>query len=127
MIVRSLEQILGTERDIDSGSGHSRRLLLEADGMGFTLTDTFLKAGNDTYLQYKNHLESNYCIEGEGEVEGPDGTKYPLRPGVMYCLDKHDAHHLRAFTDLRLICVFTPPLKGPESHAWAGPGEPSGY
>jgi L-ectoine synthase len=126
VIVRSLDEIEGTGRDVDTGNARSRRLLLESDGMSFTLTDTLVRAGTDTYLQYKNHLESNYCIEGEGEIEGPDGAKYPLHPGVMYALDKHDAHHLRAFTDLRLVCVFTPALKGPERHAF-NPGEPSGY
>jgi L-ectoine synthase len=126
MIVRSIEALVGTDRDVLTAGARSRRFLLQADGMGFTFTDTFLAAGTEQHLQYKNHLESNYCIEGEGEVEGPDGTKYPLRPGAMYCLDKHDAHHLRAFTDLRLVCVFVPALVGPEAHA-PEPDRPSGY
>jgi L-ectoine synthase len=55
-------------------------------------------------------------LEGEGEIEDQDGNVYKLTPGTMYALDKHDKHHLRATTTMRLICVFSPPLVGPESH-----------
>mgnify|MGYP001947326148 FL=1 len=34
----------------------------------------------------------------------------------MYALNEHDEHYLRAKTDLRLICVFNPPLTGQEVH-----------
>jgi L-ectoine synthase len=115
MIVRSLDEILGTEREVDWGNGKSRRFLLERDGLGYSVTDTIINAGTESHLEYRNHLESCYCIEGEGEVEA-DGRIYPIRPGTIYALDRHDAHVLRAKTTLRLICVFTPPLKGPESH-----------
>ena len=34
----------------------------------------------------------------------------------MYVLDRHDPHIVRAKTDLRLICIFTPALTGHENH-----------
>ncbi|MGD8918499.1 MAG: ectoine synthase [Nitrosopumilaceae archaeon] len=34
----------------------------------------------------------------------------------MYALDKNDKHTLRAFTKMRMICVFNPALVGPETH-----------
>ena len=35
----------------------------------------------------------------------------------LYALDEHDEHILRAISgDLRLICVFNPPLTGQEKH-----------
>ena len=34
----------------------------------------------------------------------------------MYALNEHDQHWLRAKTDLRVVCVFTPPLTGREVH-----------
>ncbi|MFM6073899.1 MAG: ectoine synthase [Dolichospermum sp.] len=34
----------------------------------------------------------------------------------MYALDKHENHYLRAKTQMRLVCVFSPPLQGKESH-----------
>jgi L-ectoine synthase len=115
MIVRHLDQIIGTDRDVDWGNGKSRRFLLEKDMTGYSLTDTIINAGTESLLEYKNHIETCYCIEGEGEVES-DGIVYPIRPGSMYALDKHDKHYLRAKTTMRLVCVFLPPLKGRESH-----------
>ncbi|NEO97015.1 MAG: ectoine synthase [Moorea sp. SIO3G5] len=115
MIVNELEKIINTERDIEWGNGRSRRFLIKKDAMGYSLTDTTVTANTESLLEYKNHKETCYCIEGEGEVEA-DGVIYPIKPGTMYALDQHDKHYLRAKTNLRLVCVFTPPLKGNESH-----------
>lgn len=84
--------------------------------MGYSLTDTVVDAGSESLLEYKNHMEACYCIDGEGEVEDMDGNVYPLTPGTVYALDKHDRHYLRAKTTMRLICVFTPALRGHEAH-----------
>ena len=71
----------------------------------------------ETKIWYQNHLESVYCIEGEGSVELIDsGEVYEISPGTVYILDKHDNHILRAKTQLRVVCAFTPPLKGTETH-----------
>lgn len=117
MIIRKLSDIVGTERDVFWGNGQSRRFLIERDGMGYSLTDTVINAGSESLLEYKHHMEACYCIEGEGEVEDMQGNVYPIKVGTMYALDKHDKHYLRAKTTMRLVCVFTPPLKGPESHS----------
>ena len=120
MIIRRLEEVLGTERDVAWGNGNSRRFLLQRDGMGYSLTDTIIDAGTESLLEYKNHLETCYCIEGEGEVEDMAGNIHSIKPGVMYALDQHDKHYLRATTRMRLLCVFTPPLTGPEVHMLKG-------
>jgi L-ectoine synthase len=49
-----------------------------------------------------------------------DGDTHELRPGVLYCPDQGEAHFLRAESELQLICVFSPPLKGSESHSAGG-------
>ena len=115
MILRTLDDIQKSDRDIFWGNGKSRRFLLEKDDMGYSLTDTIVTRGTESSMQYINHLEACYCIEGSGEVE-IDSKKYPIEPGTMYALDKNEAHILRAFTDMRLICVFNPPLNGSEKH-----------
>ncbi|MEX3010586.1 ectoine synthase [Hoeflea sp. TYP-13] len=123
MFVRTLDDVIGTERDIAWGNGQSRRLLVEADNMGFALLDTIVNAGTDLEIQYKNHLEAVYCVEGKGSITDlATETKYEIKPGVMYVLDDHDRHRLRATEDLRLICVFNPPLKGNEKHDINTPG-----
>jgi L-ectoine synthase len=117
MIVRHLDDIRGTDRDVQAKTFASRRFLLRSDGMGFSFHDTVLYAGSVTNIWYKHHLEAVYCIDGEGELEVDEtGEIHPIRPGTFYALDGHEKHFLRATTDLRMMCVFTPALTGAEVH-----------
>ena len=117
MFVKSLSDILDTPDHVSGPAFESRRLLLARDNLGYSLHDTVVKAGTRQALHYKHHLESNYCVEGEGEVECvATGQVWPIKPGSLYVLDQHDSHIVRAFTDLRLICIFTPALTGTETH-----------
>lgn len=117
MIVRHLEELDGTDRDVKAATFSSRRLLLKKDGMGFSFHDTVLYAGSETYIHYKHHLEAVYCMGGTGELEDLDnGQTYEIRPGTFYALDGHERHNLRAITDLRMMCVFSPALTGTEVH-----------
>lgn len=117
MIVRSVSDVLGTDRDVATPNWVSRRVLLRSDGLGFSLHETTVLANTETYIWYQNHLEAVFCVEGEGEVELlPEGTVHRISPGTVYALDCHDRHLLRANTTMRLICVFNPPLTGAEIH-----------
>lgn len=123
MIVRHLNEIIGTDRDVkaDNGNWVSRRLLLRGEKMGFSLHETTIFAGTETYIWYKNHLEAVYCVGGEGEIEDlTTGEVHPISDGTMYALDRHDRHNLRAKTDMRMICVFNPALVGTEMHDASG-------
>lgn len=126
MIVRSLDDIIGTERDVRGPVWMSRRFLLADDGVGFSLNETTVEAGVVQVMWYKHHVEANYIIEGEGEVENiATGEVFPLKPGTMYTLDQHEKHRLTARTRLRIVCVFTPALTGRETHDADGSYEPS--
>lgn len=119
MIVKRLEEIKNTKREIrpENNNWVSYRFLLKKEGMGFSFHETRIHAGTETHIHYKNHLEAVYCVGGKGEIETvADGKVYPIVDGTMYALDKHDEHYLRAFEELRLICVFNPPLSGKEVH-----------
>lgn len=117
MIVRHLNEIIGTEHDVDTPTWGSRRLLLKKDGVGFSLHDTLIKAGTETLIWYKNHVEAVYCFAGEGEIEVLEsGTIYPISPGTLYVLNGHEKHLLRGTTDMRMVCVFNPPCTGKEVH-----------
>jgi L-ectoine synthase len=117
VIVRNLKDVLGTVADVKAETWNSRRLLLKGDGMGFSLHDTLIHAGTETLIWYQHHLEAVYCIEGEGEVEVlATGAKHAITPGMVYALNCNDKHLLRAKTQLRLVCVFNPPLTGKEVH-----------
>jgi L-ectoine synthase len=124
MIIRKLSEVISVEW----GNGLSRRFLLESDGMGYSLTDTIVNKGTRSLLEYQNHLEACYCIEGRGSVVELDGTEHIIEPGTMYALDKRDAHYLVASDDedLRLVCMFTPALQGEEHHDFSS-GDPSAY
>jgi L-ectoine synthase len=117
MIVRSLESLKGTEREVHAPTWVSRRLLLRDDGMGFSFHETTLYAGTETRMWYKNHLEAVLCVGGEGELEDLEtGEIHQIAPGTMYALNLNDRHILRAKADLRMICVFNPPCSGQEVH-----------
>ena len=118
MIVRTVDDLKthGSFRE-KPGVWSSARYLLRRDGMGFTLTHTTIAAGSSQTMQYKNHVEANLIIEGEGDLTDLDaGTVHRLRPGTMYALDRHDRHRIDASTDMRIVCVFSPALVGPETH-----------
>jgi L-ectoine synthase len=127
VIVRTLDEIAGTARDVAGEGWQSRRILLKSDGMGFSLHDTIVRQGTEQRLHYKHHLEANYCISGRGEVvDVKTGKTYPIVPGTLYALDRNDEHILRALDgDLRLVCVFNPPLSGEEKHRADGSYAPS--
>ncbi|GLS18670.1 L-ectoine synthase [Labrys miyagiensis] len=123
MFVRNLKSVEGSEFFVEWGNGTSHRLLTESDAMGFTVCHTVVRAGSESLLEYRNHLEACYCIAGEGEVEDMRGNRFPIRPGDIYVLDEHDKHYLRGgASDLVLVSVFNPPLKGTEQHRLDGAG-----
>lgn len=115
MIVRRIEDV----KSVDWGNGVSRRFLLDGDGLGYSVTDTIVHAGTKSRLEYRRHLEACYCISGKGEVVDIDGTSHPVEPGTLYALDRNDPHFLIASEeeDLRLVCVFSPALRGDERHS----------
>ncbi len=121
MIVRSLDEVTGTDRDVAGDGWLSRRLLLAGDGMGFSLHDTTVAADSELELEYRHHLEACYCVEGTAEIEDlATGQRHTIGPGTIYAVDRHDRHVLRVSTALRLVCVFNPALAGTERHVGGG-------
>jgi len=130
MIVRSLEEIENTDRDVraDNGNWESRRLILNNDAVGFSLHDTIIHAGTETLLWYKHHIEAVYCIEGEGEVETTENSAvYPIKAGTVYLLNGNERHWLRARTTMRMVCVFNPAVTGSEVHDAEGAYQPGAH
>jgi L-ectoine synthase len=120
MIVRTLEEITGTAREVHAENGNwvSRRFVLDDEGAGFSFHETIIKAGSETHIWYKHHIEAVYCVGGNGEIEDlKTGKVYPIKDGTLYLLNEHDEHLLRGGTeDMRLICAFNPPVTGRETH-----------
>jgi L-ectoine synthase len=117
MIVRRLEDAQRSDRRVVTKNWESGRLLLRQDAMGFSFHITTIYAGTTTPMWYRNHLEAVFCLDGEGDiVDEATGVVYPIAPGTIYALDQHDRHVLHARTQLRMACVFNPPLHGKEVH-----------
>lgn len=120
MIVRTLDEIIGTDREVvaENGNWVSRRFVLNDDAVGFSFHETIIKAGTETHIWYKHHMEAVYCVAGDGEIEDlRTGKIHPIKNGTMYLLDDNDEHLLRGGKeDMRLICTFNPPVTGREMH-----------
>ena len=119
MIIRQLNEANNSTRRVVSPDGNweSTRLLLKEDNMGFSFHITTIYKGADFRMHYQNHLESVYCMSGTGEIENLEDNKvHPIKGGTLYILDKHDKHILRAHTEMKMACVFNPPLNGKEVH-----------
>ena len=117
MIVRDFNALKGTDRDVSDGQWSSVRMLLADDAMGFSFHITTLAAGSEHTFHYKNHFESVYCMAGSGSITDlATGETHPIRPGVMYALNLHDRHTLRADEELVMACCFNPPVTGKEVH-----------
>ncbi|HKM38117.1 MAG TPA: ectoine synthase [Thiopseudomonas sp.] len=118
MIVRTLKEAESSDRRVVTKTWESTRMLLKEDNMGFSFHITTIYANTETHIWYQNHLESVYCMSGNGEIETiADGKIYPIEAGTLYILDKHDEHLLRGGSeDMKMACVFNPPLNGKEVH-----------
>ena len=122
MIVTTVEEKRKTECHVTGPGWTSTRLIVRSDGMGYSVHDTMVLEGAELHLHYKHHLETNYCVSGEGEVVDVEtGATYPIGPGSVYALDKNDRHIVRAIKgNLHLVCVFNPALSGQETHRQDG-------
>ena len=128
MIVRTLDEILkSNDRYVKFGKSESRRFLLKADGMGFTFTDGLVQDGAEGQFWWKNHIMSNYFIEGEGEIEvlEPERRTFQIKPGTMFACDKHEKFIIRVRKRVRNISIITPPFTGREVPGADGTYPPS--
>lgn len=119
MIVRTTEEITGTDRDVsnEEGTWRSKRIVLADDRVGFSFHETTIPAGTHNEFHYANHIEAVWLIEGKGKLVDLDNNKeYPLGPGSMYLLNGHEKHQVICEEQMRMMCVFNPPVTGREVH-----------
>jgi L-ectoine synthase len=126
MIVRNFHDLKTTDRAVSDQQWTSVRMLLADDGMGFSFHITTLNAGSEHQFHYKHHFESVYCMSGKGSITDlATGETHEIVPGVMYALDQHDKHVLRAEETLVMACCFNPPVTGTEVHREDGSYAPA--
>jgi len=117
----------GKELVVANGKARSIRMLTQADAVGFSLSDVHLDAGAEAVLWYKHHWEANHILAGTCEVTDLATSRvHRLTSGMAYCVGPKDRHKLRAVTDVHLLSIFSPPLKGDEQHDPDGSLPPTG-
>jgi len=117
MIVRTTAEITDTDRDVAGTGWRSKRIVLGGDLVGFSFHETTIGAGTEHFFHYLNHVEAVWLVEGQGKLTDLDNDRtYDLAPGTMYLLNGHERHKVEAHTQLRMLCVFNPPVTGQEVH-----------
>ncbi|AEF39583.1 ectoine synthase [Hoyosella subflava] len=119
MIVRTTQEITDTDRDVtaENGNWRSKRIVLADDRVGFSFHETTIKAGTINEFHYANHVEAVWLVEGRGKLTDLEtGEVYDLAAGSMYLLNKYEKHRLEVDEQMRMLCVFNPPVTGREVH-----------
>jgi L-ectoine synthase len=102
---------------VNFNGGISYRSVLLKNNMGFAMMKTCINKGGPYLWHYKNHKEACYCVTGNGFVKDLDtGEISNIYPGITYLVDNNQKHEFTAITDVVLISVFNPPLRGDETH-----------
>jgi L-ectoine synthase len=121
LIIRSADDVTGTEHDVSGDHWRSRRILTAADHMGYSLNDVLIDPGFELELEYRHHLEACYVVSGRMEVtDAATGREHMVGPGGVYALDQYDRHTARSAGGARLVCIFNPALRGTERHVDGG-------
>lgn len=129
MFVKRTDEMRSAGEEMTLGGGQIRtlRLLTKADGTGFGFSDVHFAPGAENVLWYKHHWELNHILSGSGEVSDlTTGESWRLEPGTAYNVGPKDRHRVRAFTEIHLLSVFSPPLMGDERHDADGAFPPTG-
>lgn len=117
MIVKNVDELDDTDRDIRTPNWRSKRIVLAKEGVGFSVHETTLYAGTVNDFWYANHIEAVFITEGDGELYDKDNDRtYRLGPGSIYVLNGNERHQLRPRTRMTTVCVFNPPVTGREVH-----------
>ena len=116
-------------RKITLGDGRTKvtRYLTAANECGITVSMPRGSAGWSTILWYKNHVEANFVLDGEGSVEDlTTGEQWDLYPGTLYVVGPKDRHRLSTKTAMQIMSIFNPALEGDETHDADGSYPPTG-
>jgi L-ectoine synthase len=115
MIIRSVTDVIGTARDVHGPGWKSRRVVLAGEGPDYSVHETTLDAGVRLSFEYQHHRETVYCVAGEGTIEDAHaGRVVRLAAGGLYSAGIGEDHVITADTELKLVCIFSPPLTGDE-------------
>lgn len=121
--------IAGTQRDrmVADGHAHAMCYLAEEDGCGFSFSTLTIDGDSKGFpLHYRNHIEANMILEGEGEIHNLEtDERWPAGPGTLYVVGPADRHEIFLKGPVKVVSLFNPPIKGTEHHQDFGGYPPS--
>jgi quercetin dioxygenase-like cupin family protein len=89
--------------------------VLRSDQEGRTIVIN-LPAGEELQEHQVHERAWVIVIDGEVEIEGPDGQTFSGGPGLLALAEPNERHEVRAVSDARILLVLAP---------WPGEGHPS--
>ena len=131
LFLKSLSEVINSDRNVSFEQGSSRRFLAAPDGYNISVHNTFVQARLNVHLHYPHNFEANYIFDGQGEYIWENGKQQQefdseKHHGTMVLVE-HDAHEVKfGANGTTAICVFFPPLKGTE-RLKVNPGSGSSY
>lgn len=115
MIIKHKRDLEGTSNAVSTADWSTIRFLLQADGVGITVTDVVIHAGSDAIYHYKNHTEVCYCLEGKATLEDLQANMtHRVTAGTLWVCHKGEKFRFIAEMPTRLVSIFMPALVGPE-------------
>ncbi|MFC1752340.1 ectoine synthase [Thermoproteota archaeon] len=112
VFIRTIEDIKGTKRDVRWLHGYSRRLLVKEDGQPFSFNVSTAKK-SEFDICYPDHDEINFVLEGSC-IFTIDGKEHQGKPGTLFILEKGKKMNMKILEDVKMICIFNPPLEDTE-------------
>jgi len=117
LLLKSLSEVVGSDRNVSFEGGYSRRFLAAPDGYNISFHNTLIHASCNARLEYPHNMEANYFIKGQGEYVWKNGQQqfnFEKHHGTMLLVE-YDAHEVQIGAQESIaICLFFPPLKGTE-------------
>ena len=117
LLMKSLSEVVGSDRNVFFKGGYSRRFLAAPDGYNISFHNTLNHANFNARLHYPHNIEANFFIKGQGEYIWKNGQQqfdFEKHHGTMLLVE-HDAHEVKIGPSGSIaICLFFPPLKGTE-------------
>ena len=127
VVHRSMEKLIGTDRDIDWQHGRSRRFLRQDDGFNISIHNTINIPGSVSPIHYTNQFEAVYWIGGRGRFTWGGDNRDQQSHDWDYSEDNpkdstmmvvgNTSHIVYSYEPGPIsLAVFYPPLKGTETH-----------
>lgn len=110
MFVKTVDKMrrAGAERATANGQVRTVRLLGEADGIGFGVSEVRLAAGAETILGDRNRRQASHVLSGSGEVTDiTTGDTREVGASMAFCAGPGDELRVHARTDMLLLSVFS--------------------